>query len=107
MPKVKCPRCIVCGQYSTVEITDQEWYEWHDRGFHIQHAMYSRSADFRELLLTGTHNGCWMTMYYFDKDGQAEFAEFLTKWMAMYLGAFWKYYILNGVQFDSNEGFPG
>jgi hypothetical protein len=52
------PACVVCGQPSHVELTDDELAAYLGRRF-VQEAFPNWSADRRELLISGTHPACW------------------------------------------------
>ena len=77
MPSVRTPPCICCGNSSIVEINDNEYHSFIVEREFAQDAMPDRSADFRELLITGTHDGCWMTLYYDAPGAQKDFRKFL------------------------------
>ena len=69
MPTILCPRCHICGEQSTVELTVDEFAAM-NAGLHIQNALPDRNADFRELLITGTHSECWDAMFADDEEGE-------------------------------------
>lgn len=52
------PMCLVCGQRSVVMVTDGEWARY-AAGSPVQVAMPARNAEFRELVVSGTHPQCW------------------------------------------------
>jgi len=62
MPKVQTPRCLVCNETSVVELEDDE-YKALGKDMLIQHALPNRDADFRELIMTGSHPKCWNKMF--------------------------------------------
>lgn len=55
---VKCPPCIVCGGMSRVEVEESDFYAWKG-GALAQYAFPYLSDDAREVLISGTHPGCW------------------------------------------------
>lgn len=59
---VTTPACIACGRHSEIELTDTEVAAMKS-GALIQNAMPERSADERELMITGTHGECWDNMF--------------------------------------------
>lgn len=59
---VKTKTCMVCGKSSQVELTEKE-YQAYASGAFIQDALPERDADFRELLISGTHPVCWDTLF--------------------------------------------
>lgn len=56
------PPCLVCGQRSAVTVTDREWAAY-AAGALVQVAMPDRDAEFRELVVTGTHPHCWDNVF--------------------------------------------
>lgn len=50
--------CPVCGQTSSVEV-DAEGYERGQKGGYVQDVFSHISPEKREILVTGTHSGCW------------------------------------------------
>lgn len=62
MAVIMTPRCMACGEASIVELTDSEQVAL-DSGALIQNALPHRTADERELLITGTHGECWDKMF--------------------------------------------
>lgn len=52
------PVCIVCGKRSAVTLTVAEWLRY-AAGMLVQAALPERDADFRELVVSGTHPHCW------------------------------------------------
>lgn len=62
MAAITTPRCMACGEASIVELTDAEQAAL-DSGALIQDALPDRTADERELLITGTHGECWDRMF--------------------------------------------
>lgn len=62
MPSIQAPKCHLCGETETVEVTDQEFTALQNTRF-IQDALPNRDVDFRELLISGTHPECWNAMF--------------------------------------------
>lgn len=60
--QVTTPRCFVCKQGGTISVPFSEYEEW-QRGVLIQEAMPLVSVDAREQLISGTHPGCWESLY--------------------------------------------
>jgi len=52
------PSCIVCAQTSVITLEKKE-LERILEGEHIQNVLSHRTADERELIITGTHSECW------------------------------------------------
>ena len=61
--------CIVCHESSVLEITDEEKAAL-ESGAHRQDALSNRDADFRELVISGTHPACWEKMFGGDEDDE-------------------------------------
>lgn len=59
MTTVETMPCAVCHKRSTLEIPEENYYLWRDRGVLIQNAFPDLSPGERELLMTGTHEECW------------------------------------------------
>lgn len=62
MVKFETKKCIVCRKTSVVELDKHKFVRW-IRGEHAQNVWPEKSADERELLITGTHPECWDTMF--------------------------------------------
>lgn len=63
MVTIQTPMCMICGIASEVEVTEEEYVHLGSSTHrHIQDALPNRDADFRELLISGTHPACWDTM---------------------------------------------
>jgi hypothetical protein len=61
--EVVTPPCTMCGRESTVVLTDEEFTVLSDPNRPLmQRALPGRDADFRELLMSGTHPECWDKM---------------------------------------------
>lgn len=58
-----CPPCVWCTKQEPVGITEDEYDAWVVARKHVQHAFPTRDADFREMILTGTHPECWDSMF--------------------------------------------
>ena len=58
MKVIETQKCPVCHKSSEVHLKTGE-YEALKAGVLIQDALPERDADFRELLITGTHAKCW------------------------------------------------
>lgn len=54
--------CFRCGKTSTVELTATE-ADKIAAGEKVQHIFPTRDADFRELIISGTHPECWAAMF--------------------------------------------
>lgn len=60
MIRVQTPPCILCGQSTVMEVSEDAFYRWRNpNGLNIQDAFPFLNADERELLKTGTHPACW------------------------------------------------
>lgn len=60
--KVLCPPCIVCGRQAIVFAPRSAVEAW-QAGALIQDALPMLDAAQRELLINGTHETCWETMF--------------------------------------------
>lgn len=54
--------CMACGNTSVLELTADETDRL-NAGAMVQNALPDRDADFRELLISGTHSSCWDAMF--------------------------------------------
>lgn len=54
--------CMACGMPSLVELDLEKVQAW-KRGALIQNVWPEKTTNERELLLTGTHPGCWDRMF--------------------------------------------
>ena len=54
--------CIGCHEPSIVELDKDKLKAW-EQGDHVQIVWPEKSADERELLITGTHGTCWDKMF--------------------------------------------
>jgi hypothetical protein len=73
----RTPKCIQCGTDTIVLLPFTEFERWRS-GTLIQAAFPEMSADDREVLITGTHPGCWDDMFkseeeILDEKREAEF----------------------------------
>ena len=59
--------CMFCKKTSQVEITDEEMAAI-DAGTKMQYALPERSAEFRELLISGSHPDCWTNAFGSEED---------------------------------------
>lgn len=59
---VGCHPCRVCGIAEVVEVNRLDYQRWQD-GALIQDALRSLPLDKRELLISGTHSGCWDLLF--------------------------------------------
>jgi hypothetical protein len=50
--------CFLCGKVSVVRLHPDRLEEWQD-GAYVQDVWPEKTADERELLMTGTHPECW------------------------------------------------
>jgi hypothetical protein len=62
MATITAPRCLHCGVSGTIELTDAEVHALETIPF-IHKALPNRTADERELLISGTHPACWDAMF--------------------------------------------
>lgn len=54
--------CISCGEKSIIELDNDKFVAWIS-GEHVQNVWPEKTADERELLITGTHGTCWDEMF--------------------------------------------
>lgn len=54
--------CISCGLKSIIKLDEAKFQAW-QQGEHVQNVWPEKSADERELLITGTHGTCWDKMF--------------------------------------------
>jgi hypothetical protein len=52
----------MCGELGKLEITDDEYHALYREDKHVQDAMPTRDASFREQFISGTHSECWEQM---------------------------------------------
>lgn len=64
---VKTKPCFGCGNSAVVEISETE-FEAISSGIYVQDAMPTRSPEFRELFISGTHEHCWEAMFNSDDE---------------------------------------
>jgi hypothetical protein len=55
-------RCIHCGKPARVEVYKTQFDAWR-AGMLAQNAFYDKSADEREMIISGTHPKCWDEMF--------------------------------------------
>ena len=55
--------CIHCNLISTIEASDEQYAEYIEGIKYIQDVFPEKSADERELLISGTHPKCWDEMF--------------------------------------------
>ena len=61
-------KCLVCGEYATIEVTEEQaervraWASGQDSRF-IQDALPFLNKAEREILLSGTHGECFERMF--------------------------------------------
>lgn len=60
--------CPLCGKASSIEVEEEAFRNWNQRGMHIQNAFPKWSDDERELLITGTHPNCWDILFPDEED---------------------------------------
>lgn len=65
--EVICNPCNVCGQQACLRLSIDEQRKL-DQGYYVQTALSRRSADFREMILTGTHPECWKVLYHYEEE---------------------------------------
>lgn len=56
------PRCQMCRQSSNLVLDERKVAAW-QAGAHIQNVFPELTAAQRELIMTGTHPGCWDEMW--------------------------------------------
>ena len=66
MPIIETAACMICGRSSEVTLTDAEFAALGTT--HIQAALPDRTADERELLISGTHPACWNIAFADDEE---------------------------------------
>lgn len=54
--------CMLCNKTSEIEVTAVEAAALKS-GAYTQDALAERDADFRELVISGTHPACWENMF--------------------------------------------
>lgn len=57
------PRCPYCLRSSLVELDPIKVKQWTQHGKHAQDVWPEKTADERELLITGTHPECWTKLF--------------------------------------------
>jgi hypothetical protein len=55
---VRCPQCQFCGLSAEI-LVDSEALAKYERGAFVQDAFPAMPPEQRELLISGTHPGCW------------------------------------------------
>lgn len=68
--QAETPACIMCKERSYVTLSMREYRALQDH--HIQDALPTRDADFRELVLSGTHSECWDKLFEEPEDEDQE-----------------------------------
>lgn len=58
----RCPACPCCGVAALVTVLPRDLREYH-AGSHVQDVWPQASAEWRELVITGTHPECWDRMF--------------------------------------------
>lgn len=59
---IETKECFHCKKTGKVEIFTQEMF-YLNQGMHVQDAVKSLDKDEREMLITGTHPECWISMF--------------------------------------------
>lgn len=59
---IKTPKCFVCGKGSMVTLNAEKAKKWLE-GMFIQDAFPDMTKAERELLISGTHEECWNTLF--------------------------------------------
>jgi hypothetical protein len=76
---VKTPECGYCHEHGLLELTDDQYERWLNRKGHIQNDLPDLTDGQRELLITGTHEPCWIAIFGNgedeDEDGEEEVPE--------------------------------
>ncbi len=54
--------CPYCHHTSNIQLDEDKLQAWR-QGEHVQNVWPEKSADNRELLITGTHPKCWDEMF--------------------------------------------
>lgn len=62
MATITTQACMVCGKTSEMDLTDGEVAAL-QAGEMVQNALSTRSADERELVISGTHGTCWDELF--------------------------------------------
>jgi len=60
---VQTQACISCHKTSTVQMTASQYLRYRGGVENLQDIFPDATADFRELLITGTHKECWDKMF--------------------------------------------
>ena len=58
MPTITTRPCMICNKVSVLEVEESELAA-RNAGAMVQDAFPTRDADFRELIISGTHPECW------------------------------------------------
>ena len=59
---IETKQCWHCGNTGKVEIFTQEMF-YLNQGYKVQDAVKSLDKDYREMLITGVHPECWISMF--------------------------------------------
>ena len=62
MTSFHSPACVVCHLDSIVELETEKLERWIG-GEHVQNVWPEKSADEREILITGIHPKCWNEIF--------------------------------------------
>ena len=62
MATITTQACMGCGKTSQLDLTDAEVAAL-QAGEMVQNALSTRTADERELVITGTHGACWDELF--------------------------------------------
>lgn len=62
MKALKTPTCMHCKMSDIITVSDNE-YKQLSKGMALQDVFPDRDADFRELMISGTHAECWDIMF--------------------------------------------
>jgi len=60
--KIHTRPCIRCKQRSVIVVEDREYERWRAGAF-VQDAFPNLSLTSRELIVSGTHEACWRTLF--------------------------------------------
>jgi hypothetical protein len=68
--ELKCAivRCVWCGKYYAVPMTQEQYRMIEDRTACIQNILPDHSPGERELFISGTCDKCWDDMFSFDEE---------------------------------------
>lgn len=62
MTVIKCGPCIHCHNYTFVPVDEDKWQEYQE-GKMAQEVWPDSTPEWREMLISGTHEKCWNEMF--------------------------------------------